>query len=76
MPAEKLVYIYFCAGGSDKVSFYLCATSDSNSVTPGLRILIDKNQSEEGYRIENITYDGVLRITTSSYGGSLRILVF
>lgn len=63
--------VSFCADHSDRASCYICTITDVGS----LKIVTDKNQVDDGYKIESISCDKfVLTIKTSVFGGKLKII--
>ena len=63
--------VSFCAGNSNRASCYICTITDEGS----LQIVTDKNQVDDGYKIESISCDKfVLTIKTSVFGGELKII--
>jgi hypothetical protein len=65
------VIVIFCADRGSRASCYICVITDNGS----LQIVTDKNQVDDGYKIESISCNEfVLTIKTSIYGGKLKII--
>lgn len=63
--------VSFNAGNSDRASCYICTITNKGS----LQIVTDKNQVDDGYKIESISCNKfVLTIKTSVFGGELKII--
>lgn len=75
---NSFVFIYFCAGNSTRASYYLYMITDfSQEDTNCLKTILDGNQSDIGFKIEKVSYEGgKLIVTTSNYGGTLKIVSF
>lgn len=75
---NRFVFVYFCAGNSTRASYCLYmitnfSTKDNNC----LKIILDGNQSDDGFKIKEVSYgNGKLTVTTSIYGGTLKIVSF
>ena len=79
IPKHRFVFIYFCADGTYLVSYYLYAIPNYSKKDDekNLAKILDGNQSLDGYKIEAVKYsEGVLTVTTSNYGGKLRVIAF
>lgn len=79
IPKHRFVFIYFCADGSYLTSYYLYAipTYSKKDDEKNLMKILDGNQSLDGYKIKAVKYsEGVLTVTTSSFGGKLRVIAF
>lgn len=52
-------------------------TDFSQEDTNCLKTILDGNQSDIGFKIEKVSYEGgKLTVTTSNYGGTLKIVSF
>ena len=68
---HDFLIVTFSADNASKSSCYICTINNKGS----LLIVIDKNQVDDGYKIESISCDKfVLTIKTSVFGGSLKVI--
>lgn len=75
---NRFVFIYFCAGNSTRASYCLYMVTDfSTEDNNCLKTILDGNQLDDGFKIEKVSYEsGTLTVTTSLYGGTLKIVSF
>lgn len=75
---NRFVFVYFCAGNSTRASYCLYMITDfSTEDNNCLKTILDGNQSDDGFKIKEVSYEGgKLTITTSTYGGTLKIVSF
>lgn len=75
---NRFVFVYFCAGNSTRASYYLYMITSFNAEDNNcLKTILDGNQSDDGFKIKEVSYgNGKLTVTTSIYGGTLKIVSF
>lgn len=75
---NRFVFVYFCAGNSTRASYCLYMITDfSTEDNNCLKIILDGNQSDDGFKIKEVSYEGgKLTVTTSTYAGTLKVVSF